>query len=203
MTAISTRSRGFQRTWLLTIAILGGASRPRAGGAFLTRHGVTPSFKQVFRHLARFPTVSAPVQLWEWRRSGHRGVRAHSVDGSVTRSISDPNPLRETFKTGALIGGTPFELGAAFGTYAIGRALNKPCRRSVGADLVQAQLMAQALTLGLKQATGVQDRRARVFVPIGSRHGGLRICHRASAALRLEGRRSGVCRRVICRCVAR
>ena len=56
-----------------------------------------------------------------------------------------------------MIGGTPLQLGAAFATYAVGRALNKPCTASLGADLVQAQLMAQLLAAGIKQAT----RRSR------------------------------------------
>ena len=160
MTAISTRSRGFQRTWLLTIAILGGASPALAQAEYFSPSscGVTPSFKQVFTGTLRdFRQLRSGSTLGMAALGGIAAFGAHSVDGSVTRSISDPNPLRETFKTGALIGGTPFELGAAFGTYAIGRALNKPCAASVGADLLQAQLMAQALTLGLKQAT----RRAR------------------------------------------
>src|ERR1044071_8600947 len=68
---------------------------------------------------------------------------------------------RGTCRAGATLGSAPLELGAAFTTYAIGRAMKKPCAAALGADLVQAQLMAQMLTVGLKQAA----RRTR---PTGS-----------------------------------
>lgn len=156
MTTKSTRSPGVQRAWLLAIVILGGATPALAAsdGPSLSACGDVPSFKQVFTGTLRdFRQLRSGASLGVAALGGITAFGAHSVDGSVTRSISDPNPLRQTFKTGAVIGGTPFELGAAFGTYAVGRALNRPCAASLGADLVQAQLMAQALTLGIKQAT--------------------------------------------------
>ena len=106
MTAISTRSRGFQRTWLLTIAILGGASPALAQAEYFSPSscGVTPSFKQVFTGTLRdFRQLRSGSTLGMAAFGGIAAFGAHSVDGSVTRSISDPNPLRETFKTGALI----------------------------------------------------------------------------------------------------
>jgi membrane-associated phospholipid phosphatase len=41
-------------------------------------------------------------------------------------------------------------MGAAFASYAIGRALHKSCAARVGAVLFRAQLVAQALTLSIK-----------------------------------------------------
>ena len=83
---------------------------------------------------------------------------AHRVDHEVTHSFTmSSTSSHDPFRPGAVIGGTPFQLGAAFATYAIGRALDKPCAASLGADLVQAQLMAQVLAAGIKQAT----RRSR------------------------------------------
>lgn len=97
-----------------------------------------------------------------WLAAGAAGAAAtHPADARATRTLADSHALHESLKGGALIGGTPFELGAAFATYAIGRALNDGRVARVGANLLQAQLMAESLTIGVKQAT----RRAR---PSGS-----------------------------------
>jgi membrane-associated phospholipid phosphatase len=82
---------------------------------------------------------------------------AHAVDTSATRAFSGETELRSTFKSGAVLGGAPLQMGAAFASYAIGRALGKPCVARVGADLFQAQLIAQGLTIALKEAS----RRSR------------------------------------------
>ena len=71
----------------------------------------------------------------------------------MNRTFSSGDERHAVFKAGATLGGTPLQLGAAFTTYAIGRVMNKPCAAAFGADLVQAQLMAQVFTIGLKQTT--------------------------------------------------
>jgi len=82
-------------------------------------------------------------------------LAAHRADASVTRSWTEPGS--RTFKPGAIVGGTPVELGAAFATFAIGRATNSPRAMNVGAELIRAQLIAEIMTTGVKQAV----RRAR------------------------------------------
>jgi membrane-associated phospholipid phosphatase len=82
---------------------------------------------------------------------------AHAADTSTSRSFSGETELRSTFKSGAVLGGAPLQMGAAFATYAIGRALHKPCAARVGAALFQSQLIAQGLTLALKETS----RRSR------------------------------------------
>ena len=81
----------------------------------------------------------------------------HSADTGTSRAFSGETELRSTFKSGAVLGGAPFQMGAAFASYAIGRALHKPCVARVGAALFRAQLIAQGLTLALKETS----RRAR------------------------------------------
>jgi len=81
----------------------------------------------------------------------------HSEDRSTSRSFSGETELRSTFKSGAVLGGAPLQMGAAFASYAIGRALHKPCAARVGAALFRAQLIAQGLTLALKETS----RRSR------------------------------------------
>ena len=88
---------------------------------------------------------------------GAAAFGAHSVDADVTRHVPGVSGANGAFKPGAVIGGTPFQLGAAFSTYAIGRALGKSCVARVGAELVQAQLMAEGLTMIFKESA----RRSR------------------------------------------
>jgi membrane-associated phospholipid phosphatase len=75
---------------------------------------------------------------------------AHRADNHIARSWSGPSS--QAFKPGAIVGGTPLQLGAAFATFAIGRATNKPRVTSVGGDLIRAQLLAQVMSMGVKQA---------------------------------------------------
>jgi membrane-associated phospholipid phosphatase len=111
-------------------------------------------FTGAVRELGRVPSTGSAGIL---TLGGAAALGAHSVDSRVNRAFSSGDQRRAVFKAGATLGGTPLQLGAAFTTYAIGRAMNKPCAAALGADLVQAQLMAQVFTIGLKQAT----RRAR------------------------------------------
>jgi membrane-associated phospholipid phosphatase len=156
----STLGPRCQRACLLAIVMLGGAAPALAQPGQLSRGscGAVMPFKQVFAGTLRdFGRLRSGATLGIAALGGVAAFGAHSADASITRSIANPNPLNDAFKTGGIVGGTPFELGAAFGTYAIGRALGKPCAASVGAELIQAQLMAQALTIGVKEAA----RRAR------------------------------------------
>jgi PAP2 superfamily len=88
-------------------------------------------------------------------------IGAHAVDRNVTRSFTG-STLDEGLEPGAVLGGSPLQFGAAFGAYAIGRALDRPCLSSLGADLIQAQVVAETLTTAIKHAS----RRDR---PDGSR----------------------------------
>ena len=102
-----------------------------------------------FRHL---PTRSNA----QWLVAGLAvAATAHAADREVTEDFAGTG--KRTFRSGAVIGGTPFELGASFAAYAIGRSFNKPGVMSLGADLVRAQIVAEALTVGIKQGT----RRSR------------------------------------------
>lgn len=89
-------------------------------------------------------------------------VGTHTIDARTTRSFAGDTNLRSTFQPGAVLGGAPLQMGAAFATYAIGRALKRPCAARLGADLVQAQLIAQGLSFAVKTAA----RRTR---PDGNR----------------------------------
>lgn len=82
---------------------------------------------------------------------------AHPADGAVTSKLSNASQLEETLEPGAILGGFPLQTGGAFLTYGLGRAFKNDCVAAVGGELVQAQLIAQALTYGIKGTA----RRAR------------------------------------------
>jgi membrane-associated phospholipid phosphatase len=150
----------FQRGWLLVFAVLAGVTPALAQSEPVSRPrcDAPPSLRQFFTGTLRdFRQLPSRDSLGIAALGGIAAIGAHSVDGNVTRIFSGQTSLDDTFKSGAVVGGTPFELGAAFATYAIGSALSKPCVASLGADLVRAQVIAEALTFTVKQAT----RRAR------------------------------------------
>jgi membrane-associated phospholipid phosphatase len=121
-----------------------------------------PSFAQLFtatlRGFQQLPTLGNLELLGI---GGAAALAAHPADREVTRALADSRSLHEPLEAGAVLGGTPFELGAAFATYGIGRAVHHQRIARAGADLVRAELIAESLTLAIKQTT----RRAR---PSGS-----------------------------------
>jgi membrane-associated phospholipid phosphatase len=82
---------------------------------------------------------------------------AHAGDARVTRSLSGSNRLDGMFESGSMIGGLSVQLGGAFATYAAGRLMGSPRAATIGADLVRAQLLSQAVT----QAIKLSARRTR------------------------------------------
>jgi membrane-associated phospholipid phosphatase len=99
--------------------------------------------------LRRLP---ARRETWSWLAMGAVAAGgARLADQSVSSTLASARLLEEPLEPGAIIGGTPLQLGAALTTYAIGRATHSPCAVAVAADLVRAQLMGEALAFGLKQ----------------------------------------------------
>jgi PAP2 superfamily len=141
---------------LLMIALLASVTPALAQSepAPPSRCGEASSLRSLFAGTLRdFRQLPSRETLGVAALGGIAALGAHSVDDSVTREFPSSTPLHDALKSGAIVGGTPFELGGALATYAIGRALNKPCAANLGADLFQAQVMAETLTIALKQAT--------------------------------------------------
>ena len=80
-------------------------------------------FTGAVRDIGRVPSTGSVGIL---ALGGAAALGAHTVDTRVDRSFSTRGGLDGTFSAGATLGGTPLQLGAAFTTYAIGRAMNKP-----------------------------------------------------------------------------
>jgi len=115
--------------------------------------GPAPSFGQLFTgtvsDFKKLPTLDNLAWL---AAGGVVSLATHEADAKATSLLAGNNGLREPFKAGAILGGTPFELGAAFATYGAGRAFKQDWLALVGADLVRSQLMAETLAIGVKQA---------------------------------------------------
>ena len=156
-----------------------------------------PSFGQLFtRTLGNFGRLPSVDNL-EWLTVGGAAALAtHPADADATRVLANAGALHEPFKAGAFLGGGPFELGAAFATYGVGRALHNGRAARVGADLIQAQLMAESRETGGEAAAAVG---LGILVSVRPHDSHVCIGDGPAAAFRLEDRYPGVCGRVVCR----
>ena len=130
-------------------------------GAPIERHGIAsslPSLSKIFTgtvdDVRRLPARETLTVL---TIGAVASAIAHSADARLTSGLSGSNRLDATFEPGATIGGLSVQLGGAFATYAVGRMTDSPRATLVGADLVRAQLLSQALTHAIKLSV----RRAR------------------------------------------
>src|SRR3954470_4760292 len=145
---------------LVLAAVLGTAAPSLAQGSDSTTRsscGESPSVGTVARETANnFGRMATSGSLGMLAVGGAAALGVHSVARDVARDFLGMN-VNGAFKPGAVIGSTPFQLGASIATYAIGRALGRSCVARVGADLIQAEVMAEGLTFVFKEAT----RRSR------------------------------------------
>lgn len=74
------------------------------------------------------------------------------ADADVSRSISGVARLEEPLEAGAVLGSTPFQMAGSIATYGIARWIGNARLAMVGGDLFRAQLVAEGLTVGLKQS---------------------------------------------------
>jgi membrane-associated phospholipid phosphatase len=123
-----------------------------------SRCGTTPSMGQVFGGTVDgFRHLRSRDSLTVLAIGAVAAASSHPADRDVTEDFAHTGSLRSVFKSGSIVGGTPLQLSSAFAVYGIGRALHHPCAAAVGADLIKAQLMAEALTIGIKES----GRRSR------------------------------------------
>jgi hypothetical protein len=85
--------------------------------------------------------------------AGVGALASRPADTKATSTWSTSPALHETLAPGKYVGSTPIQLGASLLTYGIGRAVHSDRTTNVAADLVRGQLIAEALTIGLKQST--------------------------------------------------
>jgi membrane-associated phospholipid phosphatase len=83
---------------------------------------------------------------------------AHPIDDEVNAKLQGSVAVRRLFAPGRIIGNGGVQVGAAVGTYLIGRYVMAPTEGQtnkvshIGFDLLRAVIVSQALTFGMKQA---------------------------------------------------
>jgi membrane-associated phospholipid phosphatase len=85
---------------------------------------------------------------------GAAAIAVHPQDASLTRRLSESRNLTGAFRPGRPIGGAAFQIAGSVGTYAIGHFSGSSKTAWVGADLIRAQMLAQAMTGVLKVSVG-------------------------------------------------
>jgi membrane-associated phospholipid phosphatase len=136
---------------ILFLALPASAQTPTTEPAAVQTDEI-PSLGQVFTGtLSNFRNLPTRENA-RWLIVGGLGAAAaYPADRYTTRTLAGSDALHEPLEPGAVVGGTPFGLGAAFATYGIGRAMSQPRVARLGADLIQAQLMAETLAFAAKQ----------------------------------------------------
>jgi len=147
-------------TILVAGVLIGASARDASAQSILSgcANERVQSFKGLFsstaRDLTRLPSLQTAGIL---AVGGAGAISAHPSDLKFSDSFSSNQRLEETFEPGAIVGGFPAQMGAAFLTYGLGRAFKNDCMAAVGGELVQAQLISQILTYSIKGSV----RRAR------------------------------------------
>jgi len=111
-------------------------------------HQIGLDFKNVF---------TTKENLWILGAGAGASLLAHPFDDGIVnsrfnREAYEGGALDTSFESGKVLGGTLFQVGAAFTTYAIGKASSDPELTSLGRDLVRAQIVTQGLTQAVKLA---------------------------------------------------
>lgn len=79
-------------------------------------------------------------------------IAARPVDQPTSIAFSSQPSLDRPFDAGQTLGGARVQLVGALATYGIGRITGSPLATAVGSDLLQAQIVSQTLTAGIKMA---------------------------------------------------
>lgn len=124
-----------------------------SGGApRLTAPGFSRIFSDLGNDVRRLPSRENALLLGIG--AGIAGF-ASPHDNRVTSSLHGADEdVGDVLGPGQYVGNFYLNLGASFATYAVGRATGSARTAIVGADLVRAQILAQAATQGLKYVAG-------------------------------------------------
>jgi membrane-associated phospholipid phosphatase len=112
----------------------------------------TPRFSSLFKPLkSDFRRLVSPDNALLMTLGAAGALTFHAYDHKVARSgWGDRTAMEEALEPGQFVGGALFQSGAAFATYAVGRAIHQPRVANIGADLVRAQIVAQGATQAIK-----------------------------------------------------
>jgi len=104
-----------------------------------------------------------------WLAAGTGAALAiHPADDDITRGMGTWHAADAFFKPGKFIGASPTILAASVTTYIVGRAKDSSKVKHLGMDLIEATIISEALTQGVKHIA----RRDRPLHPDGSQNSG-------------------------------
>jgi membrane-associated phospholipid phosphatase len=97
--------------------------------------------------LKRLPSLDT---AWWLLAGGAAAAATYPADADVSRRMSESNTLHDVLHSGDAIGSGAAQFAASIGTYATGLISKNPCLGELGADLISAQLVAEALTFAIQ-----------------------------------------------------
>jgi membrane-associated phospholipid phosphatase len=116
-----------------------------------------PSFASLFRDLpGDFANLASPESVIILGAGGGLSAAVHPRDASITRNLSTGS-LEGPLDSGRILGDGFVQAGGAFATFLVGRMTHNARVATIGAELVRAQIVTEALTEGIK----VSVRRRR------------------------------------------
>jgi membrane-associated phospholipid phosphatase len=112
-----------------------------------------PSVVSLFTDLARdFRHLASRDSILILGAAGAASLAVKPEDPTITLRASRSQPLDTALDGGAFIGDGATQLGAAAAIYGLGRVFHRPDAATLGADLLQAQLVSGLLTQSIKYA---------------------------------------------------
>ena len=107
-------------------------------------------FKNVFTTKENFWILSAGLGASLLATTADDGIPTSRFNSE----LYEGNGLDQVFESGEIVGGGLFQVGAAFTTFALGKATSSSEVAGLGRDLVRAQLVTQGLTQAVKHTVG-------------------------------------------------
>ena len=136
----------------LSLVMLAGTVGPAVGQTVnLTPAPSMPGVKNVISNTVTDFTHLRSRESVTWLTLGLAAASmAQSLDGTTTRTMAGSRGAEQFFAPGEMMGGARFQLAGALVTYGVGRLTGHSKVAEFGADLVSANIVAQALTSGIK-----------------------------------------------------
>ena len=101
-----------------------------------------------------------------WPRGSATTAAIHPADEYINEHLRGSGFAESFFKPGKYIGSFPFVFGASLTTYIVGRRRHVGWVQHLGMDLIEATLLSEGITQGIKAAV----RRDRPLHEDGTRH---------------------------------
>ena len=126
------------------------ASQPVEQTSAARLPGLSTLFKDTMADFRRLPSFETAT----WAAvGGLASLVSHIEDAPISTNLSPGGRLHSAaFDSGNLVGSVGFQLGGAIAAYTAGRLTHSPRATTVGLDLMQAQIVAQATTFAIKYA---------------------------------------------------